>query len=94
MRQYTLTEQDIRVLIGVASNEFCEENTLSDNDIDEISWIAAEIAARILEHLSGERKFPEEAIQFLRMFDDQLIENAPVTEAATSGRTDKNTTIS
>ncbi len=92
MQKYILSEQDIRVLIGVAADEFCEENASPEGD-DSVMNIAAEIAARILGHLSGERKFPEEAIRFLRMVDDQLIENAPVTEAATSGRTDKNTTI-
>ena len=88
MQKYTLTEQDIRVLIGVAADEFCEENVSPEED-DSVMNIAAEIATRILGHLSGEKKFSSEAMMFLRILDGKLIENAPVTEAATSGRTDK-----
>ena len=93
MQKYTLSEQDIRVLIGVDGDAVCESRDVSLIEGVKIMSLAAEITMRILDHLSGEKKFPEEAIQFARMLDRQSIENAPVTEAATSGRTDKNTTI-
>ena len=93
MSQYTLTEQDIRVLIGAAADEFCEENYFSEEDDDSVINIAAEISCRVCEHLSGKKKFSEEIMTLLQALDDRLIENAPIAEAATSGRINKNSTI-
>lgn len=87
MQKYILSEQDIRVLIGVAGDAVCESRDVSLIEGVKIMSFAAEITMRILDHLSGGKKFPEEAIQFARMLDRQ--KNAPVTEAATSERTEK-----
>ena len=64
MKQYTLTEQDIRVLIGVAGNAVCEDRRLPAEYDDLIMSVSADIAMKLLGHLSGENKFREELIEF------------------------------
>lgn len=64
MKQYTLTEQDIKVLIGVAGNAVCEDRRLTAEYDFLIMNISAEIAKKILGHLSGENKFREGLIEF------------------------------
>ena len=76
MKQYTLTGQDIRVPIGAAANEFCEENFPEEGDVLVMN-MAAEISSKVCDHLSGEKEFPAEVISFLRMLDKKIIENAP-----------------
>lgn len=66
MKQYTLTEQDIRVLIGAAGNAVCEDRRLPAEYDFLIMNISAEIAKKLLGHLSGENKFREEAIGMLK----------------------------
>lgn len=68
MKQYTLTEQDIKVLIGVAGNAVCEDGVLPEQYDFLIMNISAEIAKKLLGHLSGENKFREEAIGMLKEF--------------------------
>lgn len=68
MKQYTLTEQDIKVLIGVAGNAVCEDGVLPEQYDFLIMNISAEIAKKLLGHLSGENKFREEAIGILKAF--------------------------
>lgn len=65
MKQYTLTEQDIKVLIGVAGNAVCEDGVLPEQYDFLIMNISAEIAKKLLGHLSGENKFREEVIEFM-----------------------------
>lgn len=64
MKQYTLTEQDIRVLIGAAGNAVCEDRRLPAEYDDLIMSVSADIAMKLLGHLSGENKFREELIEF------------------------------
>lgn len=68
MKQYTLTEQDIRVLIGAAGNAVCESQRFSSEYDFLIMNISAEIAKKLLGHLSGENKFREETIEMLKAF--------------------------
>ena len=68
MKQYTLTEQDIKVLIGVAGNAVCEDGVLPEQYDFLIMNISAEIAKKLLGHLSGENKFREETIEMLKAF--------------------------
>ena len=64
MKKYTLTEQDIKVLIGVAGDAVCEDRKLPAEYDFLIMNISAEIAKKLLGHLSGENKFREELIEF------------------------------
>lgn len=68
MKQHTLTEQDIRVLIGAAGNAVCEDGVLPEQYDFLIMNISAEIAKKLLGHLSGENKFREESIEMLKVF--------------------------
>ena len=68
MKQYTLTEQDIRVLIGAAGNAVCEDRRLPAEYDDLIMSVSADIAMKLLGHLSGENKFREETIEMLKAF--------------------------
>lgn len=68
MKQYTLTEQDIRVLIGAAGNAVCEDGVLPEQYDFLIMNISAEIANKLLGHLSGENKFREKLIEMLKVF--------------------------
>ena len=63
MKQYTLTEQDIRVLIRAAGNAVCEDRRLPAEYDDLIMSVSADIAKKLLGHLSGENKFREEVIE-------------------------------
>lgn len=68
MKQYTLTEQDVRVLIGAAGNAVCEDRRLTAEYDDLIMSVSADIAMKLLGHLSGENKFREKTIEMLKAF--------------------------
>ena len=68
MKQYTLTEQDIRVLIGAAGNAVCEDRRFPSGYDDLIMSVSTDIAKKLLGHLSGENKFWEEVIGILKAF--------------------------
>ena len=68
MKQYTLTEQDINVLIGAAGNAVCESQRFSSEYDDLIMSVSADIAKKLLGHLSGENKFREKTIEMLKAF--------------------------
>ena len=57
-------KQDIRVLIGAAGNAVCEDRRLPAEYDDLIMSVSADIAMKLLGHLSGENKFREELIEF------------------------------
>lgn len=65
MKQHTLTEQDIKVLIGVAGNAVCEDRVLPEQYDFLIMNISAEIEKKLSGHLSGENKFQEEVIEIV-----------------------------
>lgn len=68
MKQYTLTEQYIRVLICAAGNAICESNVSSDEWESLIMCISSSIEMKIIDHLSGRNKFPEEVIRVLKEY--------------------------
>lgn len=63
MQNYTLSEQDIKVLIGVAGNAICEDEIFPPEFDGIIMKISAGIAMRLLDHLSCENKFSKETIE-------------------------------
>ena len=68
MKQYTLTEQDIKVLICAAGKAICENNVFSDEWDSLIMCISTSIEMKIIDHLSGRNKFPDETIRVLKEF--------------------------
>ena len=68
MKQYTLTEKDIRVLICAAGKAICENNVFSDEWDSLIMCISTSIEMKIIDHLSGRNKFPDETIRVLKEF--------------------------
>lgn len=66
MKQYTLTEQDIKVLIGAAGNAICENNVSSDEYDFLVMSISADIAMKLIDHLSGMNKFPKDVIEIVK----------------------------
>ena len=63
MQNYTLSEQDIKVLIGVAGNAICEDEIFPPEFDGIIMEISARIAMKLLDHLSCENKFSKETIE-------------------------------
>ena len=66
MKQYTLTEQDIKVLIGVAGNAVCEDRRFPSGYDDLIMSVSADIAMKLIDHLSGMNKFPKVVIEIVK----------------------------
>lgn len=66
MKQYTLTEQDIRVLIGAAGNAVCEDRRFPSGYDDLIMSVSADIAMKLIDHLSGMNKFPKVVIEIVK----------------------------
>lgn len=59
-RQINTTEEEIRMVIGLAASEIAEGK---DEELeDAIMSIAAEIAGRAIAHLTGERRFSDKNI--------------------------------
>ena len=63
MAKYTLSEYDIKVLIGVSANKACDEKPSPFISDAAIMTIGAEIAKSLLNHLSGVDPFPENVIE-------------------------------
>ena len=60
MQNYTLSEQDIKVLIGAAGNAVCEDEIFPREFDGMIMKVSAGIAMKLLDHLSCENTFPKE----------------------------------
>lgn len=63
MAKYTLSEYDIKVLIGVAANNACDKRPSPFINDAAIMTIGSEIAMSLIAHLSGEDPFPEDVIE-------------------------------
>ena len=72
MKGYVLADKDIRMLIGAAANAVCEDNDFSQDTEKMIMEIAAEIALKLIGHLSGVDPFPEDILEALEAIDDYL----------------------
>ena len=59
MQNYTLSEQDIKVLIGVAGNAICEDEIFPPEFDGIIMEISARIAMKLLDHLSCKKYVSE-----------------------------------
>ena len=65
MQNYTLSEQDIKGLIGAAGNAVCEDEIFPREFDGMIMKVSAEIAMKLLDHLSCENTFPKEIIEMI-----------------------------
>lgn len=70
MKGYVLTDKDIRILIGAAGNAVCEDHDLSRDHEKMIMEIAAEIASKLIGHLSGTDPFSEDFLELMKTTDD------------------------
>ena len=63
MQNYTLSERDIIELIGAAGNAVCEDRVVPPSMDMLVMEISAEIANKLIGHLSGADPFPEYVIE-------------------------------
>lgn len=66
-KKYSLTLNDIRMLIGLGANAVCEENELDDKRSEIVVSIAADICCKVENHLTGECQFTKEEISSYEM---------------------------
>lgn len=80
MKGYVLTDKDIRILVGAAGNAVCEDRVVPPSMDMLVMEISAEIADRIIEHLSGRKMLSEDAIgtleSMMRIFEGGVNNNA------------------
>lgn len=65
MKGYVLTEEDIKILVGAAGNAICEDRVVPRSMDMFVMEISAEIADRLIEHLSGRKMLSEDVIETL-----------------------------
>lgn len=63
MKGYVLTDRDIRILVGAAGNAVCEDHDFSEEQEKMIMGMSAEIALKLIGHLSGADPFPEDVLE-------------------------------
>lgn len=63
MKGYVLTDRDIKILVGAAGNAVCEGNDFSPDAEKIVMEISAEIALKLIGHLSGADPFPEDVLE-------------------------------
>ena len=63
MKGYVLTDRDIKILVGAAGNAVCEGNDFSPDAEKMVMEISAEIALKLIGHLSGAAPFPEDVLE-------------------------------
>lgn len=63
MKGYVLTDRDIKILVGAAGNAVCEGNDFSPDAEKMVMEISAEIALKLIGHLSGADPFPEDVLE-------------------------------
>ena len=63
MKGYVLTDKDIRILVGAAGNAVCEDRVVPPSMDMLVMEISAEIANKLIGHLSGADPFPEDVIE-------------------------------
>ena len=69
MKGYVLTDKDIRILVGAAGNAVCEDYDLSKDHEKMIMEISAEIANKLIGHLSGTDPFPEDVLKAMETLE-------------------------
>lgn len=65
MKGYILTDGDIKILVGAAGNAICEDRVVPRSMDMFVMEISAEIADRLIEHLSGRKMLSEDVIETL-----------------------------
>lgn len=65
MKGYILTDGDIKILVGAAGNAICEDRVVPRSMDMFVMEISAEIAERLIEHLSGRKMLSEDFIETL-----------------------------
>lgn len=65
MKGYILTDGDIKILVGAAGNAICEDCVVPGSMDMFVMEISAEIADRLIEHLSGRKMLSEDVIETL-----------------------------
>lgn len=65
MQNYTLSERDIKELIGAAGNAVCEDKIFPQGCDLLIMEISAEISKRLIGHLSESNPFPEDVLKII-----------------------------
>lgn len=65
MKGYVLTDGDIKILVGAAGIAICEDRVVPRSMDMFVMEISAEIADRLIEHLSGRKMLSEDAIGIL-----------------------------
>lgn len=66
-KKYELTADEISMLIGIGASYVCAEHDLDIRSSEGIVLsVAADIAARIERHLTGECEFPQEVIEIYK----------------------------
>ena len=65
MQNYTLSEWDIKILVGAAGNAVCEDHDFSEEQEKMIMEMSAEIALKLTGHLSGADPFPEDVLEIM-----------------------------
>lgn len=63
MKGYVLTDRDIKILVGATGNAVCEGNDFSPDAEKIVMEISAEIALKLIGHLSGADPFPEDVLE-------------------------------
>lgn len=63
MKGYVLTDRDIKILVGAAGNAVCEDRVVPPSMDMLVMEISAEIANKLIGHLSGADPFPECVIE-------------------------------
>ena len=63
MKGYVLTDRGIRILVGAAGNAVCEDHDFSEEQEKMIMGMSAEIALKLIGHLSGADPFPEDVLE-------------------------------
>lgn len=66
MQNYTLSERDVEILVGAAGNAVCEDHDFSVDEEISVMKLSAEIAFKLIGHLSGSEPFPEDVIEALK----------------------------
>lgn len=70
MKKYVLSESDIKLLIGLAVDQYCEEHGLEGEQEFEAIEEAVNIAIMLCDHLSGKKPFDPDIVEIVKSMLD------------------------
>lgn len=70
MKKYVLSESDIKLLIGLAVDQYCEEHGLEGEQEFEAIEEAVNIAIMFCDHLSGKKPFDPDIVEITKSMLD------------------------